>query len=478
MTFVDNITEDTCANCGNVNVMKRERSLIINPLKTCQPLGAMYAILGVEKGIPLVHGSQGCSTFVRYHLARHFREPIEIAVTSLHESAAVFGGRKNINSGIKNIALRYRPELIGAITTCSSEIIGDDVFGFVDTTKRELKEMAEEEQYKGIDNVKVVPIPTPSFVGTHFTGYNVAVNSLIQNVTEPSDEKNGKINLIPGIINPGDTKELKHIMHLLGAEATYLTDISDAFDAPLRPSTESTPFFQKGGVTVDEIKDVSKAEGTITICKYAKSGAETLETTHKVPAIIESPPIGLQNTDKFLRNIQLLTDVEIPESLLNERGLLVDLIADIAARYLFDKNVAIVGDPDLVTGMARLVGELGMNPTVVCTGSDDVTFSEDMKKIAKEVGTDIDVLLDQDLRAFELYVKDNEIDIMLGNSDLRFINYETKIPLVRFGYPTYDRVGYHSNPIMGYRGAKRLTEMITNAVLEKYYDPYHWKLQQ
>ena len=78
---------------------------------------------------------------MRYNFARHFREPAEIAVSSLHEDAAVFGGRKNINAGIKNLALRFKPDLIGAITTCSSEIIGDDVFGFVDTTKKELKSM-------------------------------------------------------------------------------------------------------------------------------------------------------------------------------------------------------------------------------------------------------------------------------------------------------------------------------------------------
>lgn len=174
---------------SSINLIPKERSLIINPLKTCQPLGAMYAILGVHKGVPLVHGSQGCSSFVRYHLSRHFREPVEIAVSSLHEAAAVFGGRKNINSGIKNVALRLKPDLIGAITTCSSEIIGDDVFGFVDTTKKELKEMAyggreegKKGEYEGIDNIEVVPIPTPSFVGTHYTGYDVAVKSLIQNI--------------------------------------------------------------------------------------------------------------------------------------------------------------------------------------------------------------------------------------------------------------------------------------------------------
>jgi nitrogenase molybdenum-iron protein beta chain len=461
------------------NIIKRERALIVNPLKTCQPLGAMYAVMGIQQGFPLVHGSQGCSTFVRYNFARHFREPAEIAVSSLHEDAAVFGGRKNISSGIKNIAIRFRPNLIGAITTCSSEIIGDDVFGFVDTTKGDLKKLAEEEEkYKGLDEIAIVPIPTPSFVGSHYTGYDVGINSIVQSVVEPPSEANGKVNVIPGILNPGDTRELKHMASLLGVELTVLSDPSDTFDSPLRPKTESIPYFAKGGTTIDEIKDSSNASGSIAICKYAKSAANTLESSFKVPAIVDTPPIGIKNTDQFLRNLQSLTDCEISEEILDERGQVIDLMADVAARYLYDKNVAIFGDPDMVTGMARFVGELGMNPTMVCTGADESTFPEDMKKIAKEVDHDIDVLFEQDMRSFEVYIKENDIDLMIGNSEGRLLSYEEKIPLVRAGYPIYDRVGFHAHPIVGYNGALRLGELITNAILERYYEPTHWKLQQ
>lgn len=267
-------------------------------------------------------------------------------------------------------------------------------------------------------------------------------------------------------------------MELLGVDYTMLTDISDAFDAPIRVEKQSTPFFAKGGVTVEDIKNSSASCGSISICKYAKSGAETLQNTHNVPAITDLTPIGIKNTDQFLRNVQSLTDCEIPESILDERGLLLDMMADVAARYLFDKNVVIFGDPSQVTGIARLVGELGMVPKMVCTGSQEPSFINDIEEVAKETGVKIDVLHDQDMRSVELYVKENDIDLMIGNSEGRFLSYETKIPLVRFGCPVYDRVGYHSHPIVGYRGAKRLTELITNGVLEKYYELTHWKLQQ
>ncbi|AEG19019.1 nitrogenase component 1 [Methanobacterium paludis] len=461
---------------SGINVIKRERNVIINPLKTCQPLGAMFAVMGVHHGFPLVHGSQGCSTFVRYNFARHFREPAEIAVSSLHEDAAVFGGRKNISSGIKNLAVRFKPDLIGAITTCSSEIIGDDVFGFVDTTKKELKTMSEDN--KGLDKIEVIPIATPSFVGNHFTGYDVGVKALVDNLAEPG-EPTEKVNIIPGIVNPGDIREIKHILELMGIEGTMLTDTSDPFDSPLRPSvTPTRPYFPKGGTTVDEIRDSANSQGTIAMCKYAGSAATSLEKQHNVPAIIETPPIGLQNTDQFLRNLKKLTDCNIPDSILDERGMLVDLIADNASRYLFDKKVAIFGDPDITTGLARFVGEIGMEPTMVCTGANSNSFPEDMEKISKETGTDIDVLFEQDMRSFEVYIKENPVDLMIGTSDGRLLSLDQGIPLIRAGFPVYDRIGYHRHPIVGYNGAMRLMELITNAVLERYYDPTHWKLQQ
>lgn len=53
-----------------------ERSgLRINPAKTCQPVGAMYAALGVHACMPHSHGSQGCCAFHRMFLTRHFKDP-------------------------------------------------------------------------------------------------------------------------------------------------------------------------------------------------------------------------------------------------------------------------------------------------------------------------------------------------------------------------------------------------------------------
>ena len=62
-----------------------------NPCKLCTPLGACLAFKGIAGTVPLLHGSQGCATYIRRYLISHFREPIDIASTNFSEDSAVFG---------------------------------------------------------------------------------------------------------------------------------------------------------------------------------------------------------------------------------------------------------------------------------------------------------------------------------------------------------------------------------------------------
>lgn len=461
---------------SDVNIVERGRTLVVNPLVTCQPLGAMFATLGIHRGLPLVHGSQGCNTFVRYAFNRHFREPAEIAVTSLHEDAAVFGGRSNLISGIKNLSKRFRPDLIGVVTTCSSEIIGDDVDGFM---KMAHKELAEEIGEEKANKTKLVHISTPSFVEHHFRGYGNAVKAFVNTLAEEPTESNDKLNIIPGMVNPGDIREIKHMLGLMGTEAIMLSDTSDPFDSPLRPSTtESMPFYPKGGTCVEEIADSSNSLGTISLPFYGDDAANYLEKKYDVSAKIGPMPIGVQNTDEFVRNITKLTGLEASEELLDERGLLIDSMADLCSRYLFGRKVAIYGDPALVMGMARFVCEMGMIPSFVCTGVENPEFTEEMKKVGKGSEGPVEVMPGSDLRALEVRLEEEPVDLVIGNSEGRLITRDLDIPLVRVGFPVYDRAGYHRVPIVGYNGSVNLIDRITNMVMEKYYDEQHWKLQQ
>ncbi|WP_238337922.1 nitrogenase component 1 [Methanothermobacter sp. THM-1] len=414
---------------SEIKVKERGRELIVNPLVTCQPFGAMFATLGINRALPIVHGSQGCSTFVRYSLNRHFREPAEIAVTSLHEDAAVFGGRSNLINGVKNLVKRFKPDLVGIVTTCSSEIIGDDVEGFMGVAESELREELGENF-----ETRIIYISTPSFVENHFRGYGNAIRAFVDGLADEKTDQNGKLNIIPGIVNPGDIREIKHIIKLMGLDSIILTDTSDPFDSPLRPSaTARMPFYPKGGTGVSEIEDSSNSLGTISMTMYGADAADSLQKRFDVPSE-HCMPLGVKNTDEFLRTIMRLADADVKDEVLDERGLLIDSMADLSSRYLFGRTAAVYGDPDMVAGISRFLCELGMVPRYVCTGTDRPAFRDAMKTVASESMEHVNLMPDSDLRALERELMEEPVDILIGNSDGRLIARDLNIPIVRVGY--------------------------------------------
>ena len=76
-------------------IIRRKKAMSVNPLKASQPVGGSLATLGFDRAMPMLHGSQGCSTYIRRYLISHFREPMDIASSNFHEDSAIFGGSKN-----------------------------------------------------------------------------------------------------------------------------------------------------------------------------------------------------------------------------------------------------------------------------------------------------------------------------------------------------------------------------------------------
>ncbi|OIQ08596.1 nitrogenase molybdenum-iron protein beta chain [Moorella thermoacetica] len=441
------------------------RSVVVNPNRTCMPLGAMWAVLGVHGAIPFVQGAQGCTTYVRYTFCRVFKEPATIATASFHEDAAVFGGRRNLIEGIRNLVVRYWPELIGVVTTCSSEIIGDDMVSFLKMARANLrKEIGPEKA----DRIPIVLVNTPSFAGSHVDGYDRASRAFVETLATARDKPSGKVNIIPGLLYPGDIREIKHLLRHMGIEGIVLFDISDPLDAPLQPPV-SLPYKPPGGTPVEAIRDMANSLATFALQPHAgQAGARYLERKFGVRAVVGPPPIGIQGTDAFLKTLRELTGKPIPESLLQERGRLVDSLAD-TFHHTMMKKVAIMGDPDVVLGVTRFVLEMGMEPVALAGGTASKTFDHDVEAILAEAGYGGDpplVVNGGDLLEFEEHLKQlPRLDLVIGNSRAVDIAKELQVPLVRVGFPIYDRFGYQKRAVVGYRGGEVLLAEIVNSIL-------------
>jgi V-containing nitrogenase beta subunit len=441
------------------SVIKKERSGIINPMYTCQPAGAQFAGIGVKDCIPLVHGGQGCCMFVRLLFAQHFKENFDIASSSLHEEAAVFGGVKRLEAGVDSLVKRYPGvRVIPIITTCSTETIGDDIEGSI----RKLQKMLARDFPGRV--VHLVPMHTPSYTGSQVTGYNIAVEAMVKTIAKKG-EPNGKLNVFTGWVNPGDVTEIKHYLSEMGIDATVLLDI-ESFDAPIMPSKDS---FAYGSTTVEDIEGTANAAASIALNRYeGYSAAQYLQKTFDVPATLSPTPIGIRNTDIMLQQIRKLTGKDIPESLLRERGVALDALADLAHMFFAGKKVAIYGHPDLVIGLAEFCREVELKPVLLLLGDDNGGYVKDPRilNLQKTVDYDMEIVCNADLWELETRIKEKKIDLdlIMGHSKGRFIAIDAGIPMVRVGFPTFDRAGCYRNPVVGYKGALQLGETIANTL--------------
>ena len=92
-----------------------------NACKLCAPLGASVVFKGIKNCLPVIHGAQGCATYIRRYMISHYKEPIDIASTNFSEATTIFGGRKNLNAAIENI-IREEVEMIGTIRTLDPDM--------------------------------------------------------------------------------------------------------------------------------------------------------------------------------------------------------------------------------------------------------------------------------------------------------------------------------------------------------------------
>ena len=179
--------------------------------KQCAPLGACLAFKGVEGSVPFLHGSQGCATYMRRYVISHFREPVDIASSSLGEKHAIYGGGPNLKLGLKNVMAKYHCSLIGVATTCLTETIGDD-------TPRLVKEFRDEfaDELECHGNPSIVNVSTPSYAGSHVDGFHSAVRAIVDQLASNVRSLENTVNLFPGFVSPADIRYLKEIVHDFG----------------------------------------------------------------------------------------------------------------------------------------------------------------------------------------------------------------------------------------------------------------------
>jgi nitrogenase molybdenum-iron protein NifN len=435
-------------------VVTSKKSCTVNPLKMSAPIGAALAFLGLDRCIPLMHGSQGCTAFGLVLFVRHFRETIPLQTTAMNEVTTILGGLENLEQAILNLFNRAKPEVIGICSTGLTETKGDDVEGFLKLIRERHPELAD---------TALVYVPTPDYAGAFQDGWGKAVTAMVETLCEPAPKTRWQVNLLPGChLTVADIEELREIIESFGLYLIIAPDLSGSLDGHIPETFLPTTL---GGAKIDQIRQMGGSSVTIAVGEQMRPAAEALEKRTGVPYRLFSRLTGLSPNDEFLAFLSELSGTPVPTKYRRQRSQLVDAMLD--GHFFFGrKKVAIGAEPDLLWQLGAWLAEMGCEIEAAVTTTQSLLLE---KLPAEEV-------LIGDLEDLELRAKG--CDLLVTHSHGRQAAGRLGIPFWRAGLPMFDRLGAAHKLSIGYRGTRDLIFEVGNLLLANAHEPHpsDWRL--
>jgi nitrogenase molybdenum-iron protein NifN len=390
----------------------------------------------------------------------HYNEPVDIASTSLNEKQTIYGGEANLRKALDNVLRVYQPKVIGVLTTCLAETMGEDLERMVATYKQD----------RALQNVDIIPVATPSYGGSHTEGFWAATRQLIAYYARPT-ELHRKINVIIPHISPADIREIRRIFDLMGLSYTLIPDYSMTMDRPYGGRYQKIP---PGGTSTEDIARMPGAPVTIQFgltCPDNLSPGLYLQQEYGVPLVNLPLPIGLKNTDLLIGTLAKLSGRSVPNILSLERGWLLDGMAD-SHKFNADGRPVIYGEPELVYAFSTVCAENGAAPVVIASGTKNSMLAKRLMPVL-EAPDDTPLLLEEtDFATIEEAALKMQANIAIGHSGGKFLTERHGIPVVRVGFPIHDRVGGQRVLSAGYTGTLAFLDRFTNTLLEQKYSSY------
>ncbi|ULJ74310.1 nitrogenase iron-molybdenum cofactor biosynthesis protein NifN [Rhizobium gallicum] len=426
-----------------VHTLPQTKSAAVNPLKSSQPLGAALAFLGVDRAIPLFHGSQGCTSFALVLFVRHFKEAIPLQTTAIDEVAAILGGMDHLQEAILNLKTRTNPKLIGVCTTALVETRGEDFAR--DLAKIKLLRAKE------LKGTEIVLANTPDFDGAIEEGWATAVTAMIQRITLRGEQarQSKKIVILPGWnLTVADIEHLREMVESFGLKPVILPDISGSLDGTV-PDDRWVPTTY-GGTRVDDIQELGTAVRCIAIGEHMRRPAELLQTQTGVPYTLFHSLTGLKGADRFVSLLSAISRAPVPANIRRHRAQLQDALLD-GHFHFGGKKIAIAAEPDQLYQLATFFTGMGAEIAAAVTTTGTSKILEEMPAESLQVG-DLG-----DLEALAVGA-----DLLVTHSHGRQAAERLGIPLMRVGFPIFDRLGSQHKLSILYQGTRDLIFDIAN----------------
>ena len=441
-------------------VTESKKACAVNPLKMSQPLGAAYAFMGLDSCMPMMHGSQGCTSFGLVLLVRHFKEAIPLQTTAMNEATTIMGGYDNIEKAVLNIRQRAKPGLIAICSTGLTETKGDDVEGYLKLVQQRHPEVAD---------TALVYVSTPDYVGAFQDGWAKAVEGVIRQVggerVTPEDVQAKQVIVLPGAhLAPGDLEEIRSLIEAFGLQPLFVPDVAGSLDGHIPDDWLGTTL---GGTPLPALRSLGRASHALAIGAQMRPAAEQLRAQCGVPYTLFERLTGLTATDAFVQTLATLSGQPVPAHIRRQRSQLVDAMLD-GHFHFGNKKVALGAEPDLLFAVGQFLTEMGAELVAAVTTTKSPLL-EKMPCAEVVIG---------DLEDLERLAQVADADLLMTHSHGRQAAERLGKPLFRLGIPTFDRIGNAHINHVGYRGTRNLVYEVGNQFIAMipHHGPDDWPL--
>lgn len=430
-------------------LLKRAKALSVSPLKTSQTMGAALAFLGLQKSMPLMHGSQGCTAFAKVFFVRHFREPIPLQTTAMDQVSSVMGADDNVVEALKNICEKNRPAVVGLVTTGLAETQGCDIQRAIGDFRR---------RYPQFQSVAVVGVNTPDFSGSFESGYALAVRGMVETLVPEGQDRVGlrkrQVNVLCGAnLTPTDLEYVTDTIESFGLRPLMLPDLASSLDGHLDDG-DFNPL-TAGGLPIGELQLAGESAHTLVLGESMNAAADALARRTGVPDSRFGYLMGLDMVDRWLMTLSDVSGAPVPARWQKHRRQLQDAMLD-THFMLGDTRYAVAADGDLLLAFERLLIGMGGRITAAVVPARSAALE----------GSTLAQIQIGDLEDLEIMARRDGADLVIGNSHAAATAQRLGLPVLHAGFPLYDRIGGFNRLWCGYRGTQQALFDLANLLVE------------
>lgn len=281
-------------------------------------------------------------------------------------------------------------------------------------------------------------VPHRALDGDWLHGYAEVLNVLAENIELQGGKPDpSKVAIIGNLMDrteedhAANVRELERLCGALGLELTTVW-------------LENRSFSDLAAV---------KDAGTIVSLPLGRKAARTLAQRTGARLVEAQVPFGAGRTERFLRTLARATDRldRVQPFVDSELARIAPRLEWVIPHVFLDRKVAFFGSPDLYGGMLQIAEEVGVEVMLVGSYSDDAFHEEDL---AAEFGRSPQVLHAPPARRVERWFRRhwNEVDLVIGNSELTEQLLEGRLPTLSFGFPSHYDHALFDRPHLGFTG--------------------------